>query len=273
MKSISGLGLGLCVVFGCLLLALIAELYYLLWWKKKRIINKIDEENGIQIPQKRSNFSHILSFCRGHSSSLRSTAQELCNSPTLVHEPQSSNSNNKDLWLKKPFAEENMGNFPRFLFTITEETREDLESEDGIFKNRKHSTSRSNLSDLLQILETPFLTPLASPPYFTPPLTPSFCDQNCSPFLEWERDAEFNRLRASPPPMFKFLRDAEEKQRRRMVVGEDDFKDEEENGQFITLVIDEKQEENDGICIKNYCSSDLEENDEDCFSSRSSSHR
>lgn len=285
MKSKSGLGLGLCVVFGCLLLALIAELYYLLWWKKKKRIitttsttTKIDDEeeqNGIQIPQKRSNFSHILHLCKTPSSSLRSTAQELCNSPTdLVHEPQtqSSNSSNKDPWLRKPFVEENMGDFPRFLFTITEETREDLESEDGVFKNRKHSTSRSNLSDLLQILETPFLTPLASPPYFTPPLTPSFCDHHDHHYqqsLEWERDAEFNRVRASPPPMFKFLRDAEEKlvQRGRiMVVGDDhhlDLDHDHENGQFITLVIDEKQ---DGICNKSCCSSDFEENEE-CFSS------
>lgn len=285
MKSISGLGLGLCVVFGCLLLALIAELYYLLWWKKKNriITTKFDEEeqSGIQIPTKRSNFPHIFHLCKTPSSSLRSTAQELCNSPTdLVHEPQSSNSSTKDLWLKKPFVEENLGNFPRFLFTITEETREDLESEDGIFKNRKHSTSRSNLSDLLQILETPFLTPLASPPYFTPPLTPSLCDHHYQQSLEWEGDAEFNRVRASPPPMFKFLRDAEEKLiQRRMMVVEDDHENgggggfgDEGNGQFFTLVIDEKQEGRDGICIKNYCSSDLEGNEE-CFSSRSSSHR
>lgn len=178
-----------------------------------------------------------------------------------------------------------MGSFPRFLFTITEETREDLESDDGVFKNRKQSTSRSNLSDLIQILETPFLTPMASPPYFTPPLTPSFLDgfeQNLSPFVEWERDAEFNRRRASPPPVFKFLRDAEEKMvQRRMVVmresgGGGDGKDgEEESGQFITLVIDEKHEGGDGICIKN-SSNKLEGSDEECcFSSRcsSSSHR
>ncbi|XP_057789105.1 uncharacterized protein LOC131005981 [Salvia miltiorrhiza] len=263
MKSISGLGLGLCVVFGSLLLALIAELYYLLWWKKKKIITTTAaattiNEAQIQIPRKRSNFSYILHFCqRPSSSSLRSAAHELCNSPTLVHEPQSSNSSSKDLWLRKPFAEENMGNFPRFLFTITEETREDLESEDGVFKK----ASRSNLSDLLQILETPFLTPMASPPYFTPPLTPSFCEGE-SPF--WEC-AEFRR-RASPPPAFKFLRDAEEKMAMRE---RGDERESEGNGQFITLVIDEKDEGRDGIGIKN-CS--LEE--DECFSSsRFSSQR
>ncbi|KAG6404455.1 hypothetical protein SASPL_136703 [Salvia splendens] len=200
MKSITKLGLGLCIIFGSLLLALAAELYYLLWRKKNH--------QQTQTHQKRSNFSHILQFCRGPTSS------------SAVHEPQS-----KDLWLKKPFAEENMGSFPRFLFTIAEETREDLESEDGGF----------NLGDLLHILETPFLTPAASPPYFTPPLTPSFGG-------EWEGDAEFNRRRASPPPVFRFLREAEEKRRRREEGGE-----ERENGEFIELVIDERDV--DGECF------------------------
>ncbi|XP_041995921.1 uncharacterized protein LOC121746056 [Salvia splendens] len=130
MKSITKLGLGLCVIFGSLPLAVAAELYYLLWRKKN--------QQQTQTHKKRSNFSHILQFCRGPTSS------------SAVHEPQS-----KDLWLKKPFAEENMGSFPRFLFTIAEETREDLESEDGGF----------NLGDLLHILETPFLTPAASPAF------------------------------------------------------------------------------------------------------------
>ncbi|KAL1542210.1 hypothetical protein AAHA92_26337 [Salvia divinorum] len=200
MKSITKLGLGLCIIFGSLLLALAAELYYLLWRKKK--MNHAATHQETQTPQKRSNFSHILELCRGPTSS------------SSVHEPQS-----KDLWLRKPFAEESMGSFPRFLFTIAEETREDLESENGGF----------NLSDLLQILETPFLTPAASPPYFTPPLTPSLCG-------EWEGDAEFNRRRASPPPVFRFLREAEEKRRRREEGGD---------GEFIELVIDERVDNGD----------------------------
>ncbi|GMJ08977.1 hypothetical protein like AT5G59350 [Hibiscus trionum] len=37
MTCFSGLGIGLSLVLGCLLLALVAELYYLLWWKKRLI--------------------------------------------------------------------------------------------------------------------------------------------------------------------------------------------------------------------------------------------
>ncbi|KAI3470720.1 hypothetical protein Pfo_027383 [Paulownia fortunei] len=289
MKSLSGVGLGLSLVFGFLLLALIAELYYLLWWKKRYIGKRSNEEDGSHIQQERAEFFYIFFCCwKKPTSSLRSTAQELCSSATLVHEPQSSSNSNKDLWLK-PFGEENMDNFPglpRFLFTITEETREDLESEDGIIRNRKQSTSRSNLSDLLQILETPFLTPLGSPPYFTPPLTPSLTtdhQQNFGPFFESERDAAFNRLRSSPPPKFKFLRDAEEKliHRRKImeqtengVLKNDNpsaslFHKDEENGPFISLTVAENQqdkEEEEGICLHNH-SNNLEQ---EYFSSSSS---
>nr|GMD59035.1 uncharacterized protein LOC109187179 [Ipomoea batatas] len=127
--------------------------------------------------------------------------QEICSRNTLVHEPQPQ--------VQSPHGDESMevellrlSGPPRFLFTIKEETKEDLESsEDGKSKSRKGSRTRS-LSD---VLETPFLTPIASPPYFTPPLTPLI-----NPFFESTTDFEFSS-KPSPPPTFKFLRDAEEK--------------------------------------------------------------
>ncbi|OWM85577.1 hypothetical protein CDL15_Pgr029000 [Punica granatum] len=55
----------------------------------------------------------------------------------------------------------NLSSPPRFLFTIQEETRKDLESDDG--RSRKGSRAQS-LSDLIMSLDTPSLTPLPSPP-------------------------------------------------------------------------------------------------------------
>ncbi|KAM7460283.1 hypothetical protein LguiB_036331 [Lonicera macranthoides] len=73
-------------------------------------------------------------------------------------------------------------------------------------KSRKGSRSRS-LSDLVLTVETPFLTPLDSPSYFTPPLTPrdsSYSENGFNPLFESSSDADFNRIRSSPPPNSSF---------------------------------------------------------------------
>ncbi|KAI6676358.1 hypothetical protein NL676_037154 [Syzygium grande] len=235
MKSLSGIGLGLSVVFGCLVLALFAEFYYLLCWKK-RITSRTIEEGYNNTPTKE--LLHI--FCCKKPTSLGQTAlnpQELSASGLISNTQLNDSQNqlqqlqvhsNKDI-LVKPCEEESMetelmrlhklGGPPRFLFTIVEETKEDLESEDGRSRGEKGSRGRS-LSDLLFTVETPFLTPLASPSLFTPPLTsPANTYQNphgFNPLFESSTDAEFSRIRASPPPKFKFLQDAEEKLRKKV---------------------------------------------------------
>ncbi|CAI0411386.1 unnamed protein product [Linum tenue] len=155
---------------------------------------------------------------------------------------------------------------PRLLFTIVEETREDLESEEA--KSRagggKGSRGRS-LSDLMLTVETPYLTPLASPPFFTPPLTPMLDPVSNGSQLETSAEAEFNKIRSSPPPKFKFLQDAEEKLYRRRRLEEVDDKgklkimkrvtrnqkmagssksdqSEEVDGPFITIIVDKYRE-------------------------------
>ncbi|KAF8397493.1 hypothetical protein HHK36_016410 [Tetracentron sinense] len=281
MRSLSSLGIGLSLVFGCLLLALVAELYYLLWWKK-RITNR-EVEDDYSSSSARELF---YLFCWKRPSSLSSTAlnpQELCNSIRITdscgNEPdtQLHSSSSKDLLLK-PFGEDgveaelmrlhNLSGPPRFLFTIKEETKEDLESEDGKSrgeKSRKGSRSRS-LSDLLPTMETPFLTPLSSPPFLTPPLTPMDCynHHGFNPYFESSTDAEVNRIRFSPPPKSKFLKDAEEKLYRRKLMEEAEKRvlknggfvkkdvmkalptssmvKDEEDGSFITIIVGKNKE-------------------------------
>lgn len=283
MKSLSGIGLGLSVVFGCLVLALFAEFYYLLCWKK-RFTNRTIEEGYNNTPTKE--LLHI--FCCKKPSSLSQTAlnpQELPSSGIISDTQLNGSQNqlqqvhsNKDI-LVKPCEEESMetelmrlhklGGPPRFLFTIVEETKEDLESEDGRSRGEKGSRGKS-LSELLFTVETPFLTPLASPSLFTPPLTsPANTYHNphgFNPLFESSTDAEFNRIRASPPPKFKFLQDAEEKLRRKMredsernvvrtgghihhdsqsqkVTDSKSMRDDEEDGSFITILIDKNRRE------------------------------
>lgn len=229
MKSLSSVGLGLSIVFGCLLLALVAEVYYLLWWKKRIIHREIENDYGNPVKEL------FYMFCWKRpsqpSSSLRQTGftssmRIIGGDNTLVHDPEAQA--NKE-FLFKPFGEDHgmmdaeymrqqqqqqdLLGPPRFLFTIVEESKEDLESEDG--KSRK---GRS-LGDLL-VVETPYLTPNASPPFFTPPFTPisitPYNQRGFNPLFESSTDAEFNRIKSSPPPKFKFLQEAEEKLRRKL---------------------------------------------------------
>ncbi|KAF7152531.1 hypothetical protein RHSIM_Rhsim01G0226700 [Rhododendron simsii] len=133
---------------------------------------------------------------------------------------------------------------PRFLFTIKEETREDLESDDGKSRggdrSRKGSRTRS-LGDLVFAIDTPVsLTPLASPkrsyqfePYEIHGLNPLF-----ESFLE----AGFDSPRSSPPPKMKFLRDAEEKHMRRLREEAEKRAKEERDGSFIRITVGKNRE-------------------------------
>ncbi|KAB2031659.1 hypothetical protein E1A91_D05G326300v1 [Gossypium mustelinum] len=228
MKSLSSVGLGLSIVFGCLVLALIAEVYYLLWWKN-RLRTSTDLENDLKNPE--------IIFAEEEQSH--------------HHHHHRNLQSNKDLLLKPLDEEHGNGNGngndeqlpPRFLFTITEETMEDLES-----------------------FETPYLTPFSSPPFFTPPLTP--IDVACfshqlgfNPLFESEADANFNRLSSSssssslhpPASRFKFLKEAEVKLHRKPLKEDvhnnggfklsSDYLREEEDGSFITIIVDNNKEE------------------------------
>ncbi|KAL4341365.1 hypothetical protein GQ457_08G010960 [Hibiscus cannabinus] len=230
MKSLSSVGLGLSIVFGSLLLALVAELYYLLWWKK-RLTSKRD---------------FFYMFClKTSSSSMAHSALNPQEIRITIDEPQQQQQSHQFSHLQsklKPFDDELMRQ-PRVLFTIVEETKEDLEE-------CEEAKSRPKFGSMLLGVETPYFTPIASPPFFTTPLNPLF---------ESASDAEFNKMRAaSPPPKLKFLKEAEEKLQKRMLMEErvDDeeeedgdmtppskyLKEEEEEESFITINVDRSKE-------------------------------
>ncbi|XP_072976745.1 uncharacterized protein [Typha angustifolia] len=278
MRTLSCVGISLTLVSSFLLLALMAELYYLFWWKKRRSDQGVEETHASTAKE----LLHL--FCWRKPSSLSSTALN----PQQIHsstnggdhssDTQFSSNSSKDLLLKTYGGEESvdaelmrlhsLSGPPRFLFTIKEETKEDLESEDGRSRggrSRKGSRGRS-LSDLLHCAETPFLTPLSSPPLYTPqPLTPmdSYKQHGFNPLFESSREDDFNRVSSSPPPKFKFLKDAEEKLYRKTLLEEamkaqrngglvDEVAKqqastsprgtEEEDGSFITIVIGKNRE-------------------------------
>ncbi|XP_058099153.1 uncharacterized protein LOC131243669 [Magnolia sinica] len=263
MKSLSNLGICLSLVFGCLFLALIAELYYLLWWKKRISSSEIEDDYS-HSPK------HLLYLlCWKKPPHLSSTALNPHPSDDHGHSAGEHHlqiqPNNDDMrFLLKPIAGEgvdgeimrlhNLCGPPRFLFTIKEETKEDMESDDGRSKgdrSKKGSRSRS-LSDVVLSIETPFLTPLSSPPFLTPPLTPLDCyhEHGFNPLFESSTDFELCKMKrsSSPPPKFKFLKDAEEKVYRKSprndgTVGDSSsMVSNEGDGSFITIIIGKSKE-------------------------------
>lgn len=224
MACFGGLGIGLSIAFGCLVLAIGAEVYYLLWRKRRITVTPCPETT--ESPDHTHYAKELLLqlICWKNPSSkqrMRNPNQY----PSGDRIPDSKEGEEdlelgtgKDSLVKQFAGEEsveaelmrlhNLSGPPRFLFTIKEETREDLESEDG--RSRKGSRARS-LSDLILALDTPSLTPLRSPPL-----------KNSSPLLDsynnplYESLASVRPPSSSPPPKFKFLRDAEEKLYRRV---------------------------------------------------------
>ncbi|KFK27464.1 hypothetical protein AALP_AA8G386500 [Arabis alpina] len=227
MKTISGLGIGLSLVFGFLLLALVAEIYYLLRWKKhkKRVISQESEEEREEEQQQIGYAKELIQlFCFKKPQSLQA------NNGGREGEISRNQDVNPDLelGLMKHLNGGDLGfeaelmklHNQRFLFTIMEETKADLESDDGKSKLGSRSRRRS-LSDLPNDYNTPGFTPLASPTTLksSSPLE-SYSHHGFNPLFESNGELEFNkffRSSSSPPPKFKFMRDAEEKLRRRMI--------------------------------------------------------
>ncbi|KAL9238785.1 hypothetical protein vseg_013162 [Gypsophila vaccaria] len=214
MAILSGLGLVLTIVFGCLLLALVAELYYLLWWKKQRItscnsnnsnnsISHGHDSSSIELDYSNHTKEMFYLFCWDKPTSVTTT---LNNDPGLAvanknngHGPdlESGGVGNNNVVKDQEGVDvelmrlHNLVGPPRFLFTIKEESKEDLESEDEVFKSRKNDVNNNNNNNY------------------------------DNPLYEGNVENELSRMRwsssSSPPPKFKFMRDAEEKLYRKLV--------------------------------------------------------
>ena len=184
MRILSRLGIGLSLAFGCLFFVMVAELYYLLWWKKKRI-----SKSELQISKTK--------FLRLFYSRKKSSSLPISLNPQEFSLAEANGAAVETVYSKEGVESElmrlhNLSGPPRFLFTITEETKEEMESEDGMSKGGK---SRK-LSDVLLVPESPFLSPLSSPPLF---YTLGF-----NPLYDSTKEDNFNKMRSSPPPKFKF---------------------------------------------------------------------
>ncbi|BAF28902.1 uncharacterized protein [Oryza sativa Japonica Group] len=198
MRALSRVGVGLAVVSALLLLALAAELYYLFVYKRRRSAAISDAASS----PSSSSRELLQLFCFKKPPALASTyAQEPHAGEAVVAVAVDDDDDTVEAQLMR------LGSLvgpTRLLFTIKEETKEDLESEDG----RSRCGRSRSLAELLHSSETPFMTPASSPL----PMDKSF-----NPLFEPTVAAA---VTVSPPPKFQFLKDAEEKMYRRALAEE-----------------------------------------------------
>ncbi|KAG6526200.1 uncharacterized protein LOC122047431 [Zingiber officinale] len=214
MRALGCLGIALSLLSGCILLAIVAELYYFFWWKK-RVAERDSEVDA-------------------HASPVRDLLQlfnwkKPCPPPADGGAPRSEDlllklSEEEDDAAEEEEEEELMMTLAapqRSLFTITEETQEDLEAAGGSRRVRKSRAGSNGMSlrDWLQSAESPVLTPLSSPPFFSPP-TGCYNLNGVNPLFEpsWEDDSGW--LWPSPPPKLKFLMAAEAKLHKKTLMEE-----------------------------------------------------
>ncbi|CAM0874204.1 unnamed protein product [Alopecurus aequalis] len=210
MRALSKLGVGLTVVSALLLLALAAELYYLLVHKRRQRRRAAAISDAASSPSSSSR-ELLQLFCFKKPPALASTyAQDPRAGDAAVAEGVDDDEDyDGDDTVEGQLRR--LGSLvgpSRLLFTIKEETREDLESEDG---RGRCGRSRS-LGDLLHCPETPFLTPASSP-------LPPTMEKSYNPLFE-SPVASPAAVAASPPPKLQFLKDAEEKLYRRALAEE-----------------------------------------------------
>ncbi|KAF5207804.1 hypothetical protein FRX31_002609 [Thalictrum thalictroides] len=188
MTDLSKLGIGLTVAFIFSFVALVTELCYIFFRRRKRAI---DEESDISSNSWSSKEIFYFFCCRNKS------GIELTGAPTTVHPVDDDNvmmeqSDELEKW-------QELHGPSRILYTIKEEEREDLESEKSCSerKSKKRVCSIEEEKEISMVVisvesdresketETPYLTPCSSPPYCTPMSSPPH-DRNLMYYLESE---------------------------------------------------------------------------------------
>jgi hypothetical protein len=236
MRPLSRLGVGLTVVSALLLLALAAELYYLLVHKRRQRRRAAAISDAASSPSSSSR-ELLQLFCFKKTPALASTtyAQEpRAGDAEAVdeHDDDDDDDDGDDTVEGQLMRLGSLVGPSRLLFTIKEETKEDLESADG----RSRCGRSRSLGDLLHCPETPFLTPASSP-------LPPAMERSYNPLFE--SPAASPTIAKSPPPKLQFLKDAEEKLYRRAL--EEEAKRAargspspvagDEDGGYITIVV------------------------------------
>lgn len=134
MAAVGGLAIGMCIVFGGFVLLLLAELCYVFYWKRRRSWRRISGVPATEIFPAADRSTGNFSFTRevglvgagDHSSDPEFLAK-------LFPIGNSSNSCNSGLYMQGVLGG------PRLLFTIDEETKEEMEYEEPVDFHNKNA--------------------------------------------------------------------------------------------------------------------------------------
>ncbi|XP_071721173.1 uncharacterized protein [Rutidosis leptorrhynchoides] len=232
MSTFSGLEIGLSFLCGCVLLGCVSQVYYFLWWKKRNTIdieNKKSSSSSSCSPYYTLTTLSYISCWKNINSTKPTKTQENNQDPNtgLVQDQVFNDSEEESLDLEL-MRLHNLHGPPRFLTTINEETKEDLESQ----SSRKCSRTRS-LSDLAAHFDTPQASPPIKGLHLINLESCQFHNNelNLNPLFE----NDVNIVKSSPPPTFKFLIDAEEKLLRRLMELEGEKKEVKKDGSFVKM--------------------------------------
>ncbi|EES19379.1 hypothetical protein BDA96_09G114000 [Sorghum bicolor] len=252
MRALSSVGVGLAVVSSLLLLAITAELYYIFVHKRRQRRRAAAISDAASSPSSSSReLLQLFCFKKPTSAALASTyavpepAVAVAVAVGVSGDGGGADDDEDETVEAQQMRLGSLVGPTRLLFTIKEETREDLESEDRGRRSQNRSRSRS-LGELLHCAETPpFLTPRTSPS----PLHTAAMNNSNNPLFESPAASPGpgTAPAVSPPPKFQFLRDAEEKLYRHALAEEEAMRARrsprspaataEEDGGYITIVV------------------------------------
>eukprot|EP00249_Psilotum_nudum_P030383 c4295_g1_i1 orf=999-1754(+) len=173
MGSIEVLGITLTVIFAGLVLLFLAELYYIFLWKTPACANRRVNDVGLEYREGDAYVQEAAFVGSFGGWSL----QARCSPPGW---PLQSEYMGK-YFSTVPSEIPEIGGLPRLLFTIKEETREDMEVEDSKLNVKvANKASKQVRGELLAQLSSGSSTPVETP-FFTPPCSPSVNSPFVSP--------------------------------------------------------------------------------------------
>ncbi|KAL4182902.1 hypothetical protein AMTRI_Chr11g152480 [Amborella trichopoda] len=206
MSSMNTFAAAITGIFAVFFLAIVAELYYVLWWRKRfreeTAVSSISGDLSSESYQSQSKELLYFLCWKNQATAAATPVNSITAAFPATSPPQPDNfqhssaspqseSDGSLCFTPPPLPESDdflyfppemdpdllrlhslMG-YPRVLFTIKEGSREDTESEDA--RSRKSKSRTKSLSDafLESAIETPFSTPCSSPPFFTPLSSPA----------------------------------------------------------------------------------------------------